>query len=94
MRELTLEEREAIIQVSHGNLSTGHFGENKTIIKAKKKGIWKGMEENIIQALKRCKVCQAQKLTRIRQREPVIIPDTPLKPYEKIALTSSVHCPS
>ena len=44
------------------------------------------MEEDIIQAVKRYKVSQAEKLTRIRRREPVIIPDTHLEPNEKIEM--------
>lgn len=85
-RDLTTAEKEAIIQEAHGNLSTGHFGENKTIMKAREKGIWKGMEEDIIQAVKKCRTCQEQKLTRIRKREFAIIPDTPLEPNDKIAM--------
>ena len=63
-----------------------HFGENKTIDKARQLGEWKGMENDIIKFVKKCPVCQLQKTTRIKKRAEAIVPDTPTYPNDKIAM--------
>ncbi|XP_033212210.1 uncharacterized protein LOC117169812 [Belonocnema kinseyi] len=84
--ELTQEEKGEIIRESHGSITAQHFGENKTIERARTLGEWKNMEQEIIHFIKRCPVCQLQKTVRIERLYEAIIPDTPGNPNDKIAM--------
>ena len=84
--ELSEEEKKQIIQESHGSVMAQHFGENKSIARARELGTWTNMEEDIIKFVKSCDVCQTQKLTRIKRKAEGIIPDTPTDPNDKIAM--------
>ena len=63
-----------------------HFGENKTIDKARKLGEWKNMDDVVIKYVKKCPICQMQKTTRIKRKPEAIIPDLPTDRNEKIAM--------
>ncbi|XP_043474040.1 uncharacterized protein LOC122506110 [Leptopilina heterotoma] len=84
--ELSAVERRQIIEESHGSVMALHFGENKSIQRARELGIWKNMEVEIIDFIKKCHTCQTQKLTRIKRKSEAIIPDTPVEPNDKIAM--------
>ena len=84
--EITNEEKEEIIRECHGITAAQHFGENKSIQRARELATWSNMEQDVIDYVKKCGICQRQKLTRIRPRAEAIIPDTPLEPNEKIAM--------
>ena len=84
--ELTQEERNQIIRESHGSMMTQHFGENKSIQRARELGIWTNLENDIIEYIKKCHTCQTQKLNRIKRRSEAIITDTPVTPNDKIAM--------
>lgn len=84
--QLSEGEKGEIIRESHGTMGAQHFGENKTIWRAREKGIWTNMERDIIEYVKRCPACQLYKKTRIRPREELIITDTLTEPNEKIAM--------
>lgn len=83
---LTDQEIGDIIRESHGQTATQHFGEFKTIQRARELGSWPNMEKEISEYVKRCPVCQLHKKTRIRAREEAIVTDTPTEPNEKIAM--------
>ena len=74
--ELSEEEKKQIIRESHGSVMAQHFGENKSIARARELGTWTNMEEDIIKFVKSCDVYQTQKLTRIKRKAEGIIPDT------------------
>ena len=84
--ELTREERDQIIIESHGSIMAQHFGENKSISRARELGSWPNMETEIINFIKKCHTCQTQKLQRIKHRAEAIIPDTLTNPNDKIAM--------
>lgn len=84
--ELTLDEQQQIIKECHGSIMAQHFGENKSIARARELGKWVNMELDIIDYIKKCHVCQIQKLQRIRHKSEAIIPDTPVNPNDKIAM--------
>ena len=44
------------------------------------------MKQEIHDFVKRCEICQMQKLTRVKTKEPMVITDTPSEPFEKIAI--------
>lgn len=75
-----------IIRESHGLTATQHFGEFKTIQRARERGLWSNMEKEISEYVKRCPTCQIHKKNRIRAMEEAIITDTPTEPIEKIAM--------
>ena len=84
--QLTRLEKEEIIRESHGSIMAQHFGEKKTIERARTQGEWKNMEQEIIHYIKRCPLCQLQKTVRIKRQCEAIIPDTPVNPNDKIAM--------
>lgn len=84
--ELTMHEKQQIIRESHGSIMAQHFGENKSIARARELGTWPNMENDIIQFVKSCETCQTQKLTRIKRKAEAIIPDTPTNLNDKIAV--------
>ena len=47
---------------------------------------WKGMKQEIHDFVKRWEICQMQKLTRIKIKEPMVISDTPSESFAKIAI--------
>lgn len=63
-----------------------HFGENKSIQRARELGVWKNMDGDIVDYIKKCNTCQTQKLTRIKRKCEAIILDSPTEPNEKIAM--------
>ena len=84
--ELRNQEKTEIIKESHGSVMVQHYGENKTVERARTLGEWRGMENEIIDFMKKCPTCQLQKTIRITRRVEAIIPDTPTQPNEKIAM--------
>ena len=86
MRESTNDEKEQVIRKAHGSIMAQHYGENKTIERARTIGEWRNMEEEIIYCSKRCPVCQLQKTTRIKNQSEAVIPDTPVDPNDKISM--------
>ena len=62
---LTQDEKREIIQKSHGSLTFLHYGENKSVEKARELGEWKGMEQGIVYFVKECPNCKIQKAIRI-----------------------------
>ena len=84
--ELSEQEKGQIIRGSHGSTASQHFGENKTIFRARERGTWTNMEKDIIEYVKTCPTCQIYKKTRIRPKDEAIITDTATEPNEKIAL--------
>lgn len=84
--ELTQSEKGEILKEAHGSISGQHFGEAKSIDKARQLGEWRNMENDIIEFVKRCPICQLQKTTRIRRQVEAIIPDTPINPNDKVAM--------
>ena len=65
---------------SHDN----HLGERNTLERARKLGIWLGMDKEIIDHVKKCPTYQFQKTTRVKNKMESVIPDIPTKLHEKI----------
>ncbi|XP_033221144.1 uncharacterized protein LOC117175544 [Belonocnema kinseyi] len=83
---LNEEEKQDLLREAHGNLATGHFGENKTIQRLREQTSWEDMEKDAIDFIKKCRTCQQEKLTRIRPKVEGVIPEIPTEPKEKIAV--------
>ena len=85
-KSLSEEKKLNLLHEAHGNVATGHFGENKTIRRLREQTSWENMEGDAIEFIKRCKTGQHEKLTRIRQKVEAVIPDIPTEPNDKIAM--------
>ena len=79
-RKLTNDEKEQVIREAHGSIMAQHYGEKKTIERARTIGEWRNMEEEIIYFVKRCPACKLQKTARIKNQSEAVIPDTPIDP--------------
>ena len=74
------------IQDHHDSLFGGHRGMEKTYRRIRERFYWKGMKQEIHDFVKRREICQMQKLTRVKTKEPMVITDTPSEPFAKIAI--------
>lgn len=84
IRELTDEDINTLIKENHDLL--GHPGIQKTYDRLRERYKIKRLFERIEEYVKHCDICQKNKLTRIRPKEEPVIPDTPKKPNDKIAM--------
>ncbi|XP_046145957.1 uncharacterized protein LOC123989275 [Osmia bicornis bicornis] len=78
--------REDIIRHYHESLIGGHKGVTKTYQRIRNVFDWPRMHRDVEDYIRSCKSCQEQKLVRIKTREPMLITDTPAKPFDKVAL--------
>ena len=74
-----MEGRNKIIKEAHSD----HLGEQNTLDKARKLGIWQNMEQYNIKYVKTCPICQLNKTTRIKYQMESVIPDILIRPEIK-----------
>lgn len=84
--EITSEIKNQILKENHNANSSQHFGENRTIERIKEKYYWPNIGKDVHEFISNREICQREKLTRIRHREPAVIPDTPTEPNNKISM--------
>ena len=63
-KQLTEGEKLNLLREAHGSVTTGHFRENKTIKRLREQTSWENMEKDAIDFVKKCKVCQQEKLKK------------------------------
>ena len=63
--DLTQEEKQRIIEEGHDNFSSQHFEENKSILCAENKGVWKNIEDDIIKFIKNALLAKNKSLLRL-----------------------------
>ena len=85
-KQLNDEYIQNLLREAHGNVATGYLGENKTIKRLCKQTSWENMGKDAIDFVKTCKVCQQEKLTRIRPKIEAVISEMPTQPNDKIAM--------
>ena len=78
--------RNKIIEENHDSVIGGYRGITKTYRRIREKYFWQEMKDGITDYLRNCTKCQELKLVRIRNREPMIITDTPIEPSAKISI--------
>ena len=78
--------RNKIIEENHDSIIGGHRGITKTYRRIRERYFWQGMKDDITEYLRNCTKCQELKLVRIKNREPMIITDTPIEPFAKISI--------
>ncbi|KAL0130261.1 hypothetical protein PUN28_002097 [Cardiocondyla obscurior] len=84
-QEYSEEEKIKILKEYHDSPLGGHQGVNRTINRIKLHYNWPGMNKDIEKYIQKCENCQRNKLSR-KTKMPLIITDTPGKPFEKCAL--------
>jgi hypothetical protein len=70
----------------HGNPTGGHLGMNRTYERIKLFVSWPGMKREIKDYVKRCKICQKNKITQNKTKMPLQITTTPNVVWEKCSL--------
>lgn len=78
-------EKETILKELHDNPLGGHQGVSRTFKKISKLYTWKGMKKDVKKFVKKCELCQKNKLSR-RTKKPMAITTTASKPFEKCFL--------
>ena len=81
-----VEDRYRLIKEYHESAIGGHKGMMKTYDKLAHVYYWKAMQADVRQFLRGCPDCQVQKLVRIKTELPMIISDTPARPFSKISI--------
>ncbi|XP_076385682.1 uncharacterized protein LOC143264081 [Megachile rotundata] len=82
----SFEERIPIIQENHTTPTGGHKGIRKTYHRVRDNYYWKNMKKDIADFIKTCIDCQRNKLVRVKNKEPMVITDTPLDAFDKVSL--------
>ena len=78
-------DRQQILYEYHLAPLGGHQGIQRTAQRIKQKYKSKGMDKDIEQYIQKCTWCQKNKICK-RNKAPMVISDTPTRPFEKGAL--------
>ena len=78
--------RQKIIQEIHESLFAGHKGVTKTYNKIRQRYFWINMKKDVENFIHACISCQKKKLVRVKTKQPMVITDTSIDVFEKIAL--------
>lgn len=81
----TEDEKKQIIYEYHDAPIGGHQGVERTIKRIRLTHNWPGLTKDIEKYISKCELCQKNKLSR-KNKAPLVITDTPTKPFEKCAL--------
>ena len=81
-----VEDRYRLIKEYHESAIGGHDGMTKTNDKLTHEYYWRAMQADVGQFIRGCPDCQTQKLVRIKTKLPMIISDTPARPFSKISI--------
>jgi hypothetical protein len=86
VEEITKERKQKIITELHNCPVGDHQGIQRTIESIKLYLSWPGLEQDVTQYIKQCRICQVSKETRPNVKLPLTITDTKEIPWEKIYL--------
>ncbi len=81
----TEEEKKQILYEYHNAPIGGHQGIERTLKRIRLKHNWSGITKDVENYITKCDLCQKNKMSR-KIKVPLIITDTPTKPFEKCAL--------
>ena len=84
-RQYSKEEKQQVLYEYHDSPIGGHQGVTRTLNKIKMTHDWRGMAKDVEEYIRKCEFCQKNKLSR-KIKMPLVITDTPEKPFEKCAL--------
>ena len=69
----------------HSSTIGEHSGVNRTYNRIKKY-FWENLKSDIQNRIKNCEDCQRNKLKRRKTKQPMVIRDTPIRTFDKIAM--------
>lgn len=78
--------RKEVIKEMHSSALGGHKGVSKTFSRIRHRYCWENMKSDIQQFIRNCLECQLKKLVRVKNRNPMIITDTPGAAFDKVAM--------
>ena len=81
-----VENRYRIIKEYRESAIGGHKGITKTYDRLAHEYYWRNMQSDVQQFVRACPDCQTDKPVRVKTRLPMIISDTPSKPFSKISI--------
>jgi hypothetical protein len=84
--ELTKEEKLALFREMHDTPLGGHLGMNRTYDRMKQFTTWPGMKQELEEYIRKCDICQRNKITQNKTRMPMKITTTPELVWDKCAL--------
>ena len=84
--QLTEEEKLRLITEFHDTPLGGHQGVTRTFNRLYAQHYWKGMRKQIRDFIKKCPICQKNKIGNKALKEPMVITTTSSRPFEKIFL--------
>ncbi|XP_011859870.1 PREDICTED: uncharacterized protein LOC105557283 [Vollenhovia emeryi] len=84
-REYTAEQKEQTLYEYHDAPLGGHQGVARTLHRIKLRHHWHGLNKDVESYVAKCEFCQKNKL-RHKTKMPLVITDTPTRPFEKCAL--------
>lgn len=82
----SIEKRKDIIIENHVSAIGGHKGITKTYYRIKQKYYWPRMKYEIANFINNCRECQLKKLVRIKNRQEMILTDTPDAAFDKVSM--------
>ncbi|PNF14896.1 hypothetical protein B7P43_G05140 [Cryptotermes secundus] len=84
--EITQDEKQKIFQEMHEKPTGGHLGMNRTYDRIKLFTSWPGMKQELEDYIRRCEICQRNKITQNKTKMPLQITTTPDVVWEKCSL--------
>ncbi|KAG8148375.1 CinsV21_orph3 protein [Chelonus insularis] len=86
IKHVPSDERNKIFAEAHSSPIGGHKGVSETYNRLKHNYYWEDSKGDVQRLIQQCLYCQLKKLTRVKNRQPMIITDTPGTVFEKIAI--------
>jgi hypothetical protein len=86
--EPSMDQKKALMLLTHDHPTAGHPGQDETIRKAKKLQQWKGMKEWIANYIKGCVICQQNKILTHQKKMPLyrITTEQGMLPFKQVAM--------
>jgi transcription elongation factor Elf1 len=85
-RQPSEERKQKIIKEMHNCPIGGHQGIQRTTERIKLYLTWPGLDQDVTQYVKKCKICQINKETKPNIKLPLTITDTKTTPWDKVHL--------
>lgn len=78
------DERKSIIRMIHLDPQNFHKGINETLRKLQQKYFWQSMRSDVENFIKSCETCNKSKINRKNLDFPLVLTETPNRPFERI----------
>lgn len=75
-----------ILEENHNSILGGHTGQKGTINRIREKYSWLGLNRDVIEYIKKCKICQTEKIERHPHKNPMTVVSSANHCLEKIAI--------